>query len=74
MTTIERSTQTRILCKETGRLIATTNEFGATIWCKYAKKPEFIPWEQWLAAYEKAKGQSVQCNGEGNETASTTVA
>lgn len=74
MTAVEQSKQTRILCKETGRLIVKTDESGLWAWCMYTKKPELIPWERFFAAYEKAKGQSVQCNGENDDTVSATVA
>lgn len=74
MTTVEQNKQTRFLCKETGRLIVRTDESGVWAWCLYTKKPELIPWEQFFVAYEKTKGQSVQCTGESDDTASTTVA
>lgn len=48
MKTIEQVTQQqrqRITCESTGRLIATVNEQGITVWCKYQKQAEFVSWE-----------------------------
>lgn len=68
----EKTANTRITCEETHRLLATIENSGLKVWCKYHKRAELIPKEQCMAAW--AKGQSVQCTGENDDTASKTVA
>lgn len=42
----------RIYCKETGKLIATLDEKGLSVWCMYEKKPELISKEECLALWQ----------------------
>jgi hypothetical protein len=64
--------KTRVTCEENHKLIATVVPSGLLVWCMYHKRAELIKREVCMEAW--TKGQSVQCNGEGNDTASTTVA
>lgn len=68
----EQSEKVRVTCEENHRLIANIDKMGIYVWCLYHKRAELIPKERCMAAW--AKGESVQCKEDSNDTASTTVA
>lgn len=41
------------------KLLATIDEHGISVWCKYCRAAHLIPRERVLAAWER--GESVQC-------------
>lgn len=69
---MDQTEKTRVTCEENHKLIATVVPEGLLVWCLYHKRAELIKREVCIAAW--SKGKSVQCKGDSDDTASTTIA